>query len=285
MFEKIIFKVSWSVESFRPPPIVLRFFALFVFAAGAALAADPKEILIQPGGQPGRYTVAQWKKDWPGCGWENGVADGRLSVVERGGLKFFQVAHAVGAIGPEKGGAGWRYPFGRGESAELAYTLRFGRDFDWVKGGKLPGLCGGPENVSGGKPADGANGFSARLMWRKDGRGEAYVYHKHQREKYGDSFPFPAEFRFPTETDIRIRIRVRMNTPGKRDGTLQVWTTLGQTAEQLVVDRTDLEWRTADTFGVDGVYFDVFHGGSDGSWAPTRPCWTEFGKIAVTKEP
>jgi hypothetical protein len=157
--------------------------------------------------------------------------------------------------------------------------VRFSKDFDWVKGGKLPGLCGGPENVSGGRPATGTNGFSARLMWRKDGRGEAYVYHvnANQRGDYGDSFSFPESFRFPTEEDVHVRIAVAMNTVGKRDGSVRVWIAVGDAKEQLMVERTDMAWRTVDSFGVDSAYFETFHGGSDESWAPTRKCWAEFG--------
>jgi hypothetical protein len=258
---------------------------LCLLAAGAAPAFGGPEVRIQPSGPVGVYAVERWKTDWPGCEWQDGVTAGRVSVGARGAARVFRVDYATGQIGPEKGGVGWRFPFARCEAAELVYTLRFSPDFDWVKGGKLPGLCGGPENVSGGKPANGANGFSARLMWRADGRGEAYVYHKNQRTNYGDSFPFPAEFRFPTDTEVRLRLRVQMNTPGARNGILQVWMAISPpAAEELVVDRHDLEWRTAETFGVDGLYFDSFHGGGDATWAPTRPCWAEFGQITVARQ-
>jgi hypothetical protein len=238
------------------------------------LADLPLSIAIS--GEPGPYTKERWKSDWPGCEFEGGIKEGRVEVTEN---KWLRVNFAVGKIGPEQGGAGWRMPFGKHQAAEMSYTLRFSKDFDFVKGGKLPGLCGGPDNVSGGRPANGENGFSARLMWRKDGRGEAYVYHKNQKGDYGDSFAFPADFRFPTDTPVKVRIAVTMNTPGKRDGTLRVWID-----DKPVVERTDMEWRSVDTFGVDGLYFETFHGGGDKSWAPTRPCWVEFAEMRVTKE-
>lgn len=229
-------------------------------------------------GAAGPYTKERWKVDWPGCGFEGGITEGRVQVVERDALKWLRVNFAVGKIGPEEGGAGWRMPFGKHETAELSYTLRFSKDFDFVKGGKLPGLCGGPENVSGGRPANGRNGFSARLMWRRDGRGEAYVYHKNQKGDYGDSFDFPADFRFPTDAPVKVRIAVTMNTPGIRDGTLRVWID-----DKLLVEHGDMEWRSVDTFGVDGLYLESFHGGGDASWAPTRECWVEFTGMRVTK--
>ena len=253
----------------------MRFFvSLAVFSLQiAAFAELPLSIPIS--GEAGPYMKERWKADWPGCEFEGGIKEGRVMVTAD---KWLRVNFAVGKIGPEEGGAGWRMPFGKHESAEMSYTLRFSKDFDFVKGGKLPGLCGGPENVSGGRPANGKNGFSARLMWRKDGRGEAYVYHKNQKGDYGDSFAFPSDYRFPTDTPVKVRIAVSMNTLAKRDGTLRVWID-----DKLLVERNDMEWRTVDSFGVDGLYFETFHGGGDSSWAPTRPCWVEFTEMRVKK--
>ena len=253
---------------------------LCLFAIPSALyAAEP--IAVSLSGQPGPYNVAQWKHDWPGCAFEDGVKQGRISIAKRDGQRWLHVAYTPAAIGPEDNGAGWRYPFRQREAAELTYSIYFMKDFEWVKGGKLPGLCGGPDNVSGGRPATGTNGWSARLMWRADGRGEAYVYHKNQPSNYGESFPFPATFRFPTEMPLRVRLAVIMNHPGKRDGVLRVWLAAGAQAEQLMVERTDLEWRSVPTFGVDSIYFETFYGGSGPDWAPTRLGWAEFGDFKV----
>jgi len=180
---------------------------IFLVSIHLASAADlPWSVTIA--GELGLYTKERWKADWPGCEFEGGIKEGRVMVTEGQRLR---VNFALGKIGPEAGGAGWRMPFGKHETAEMSYTLRFSKDFDFVKGGKLPGLCGGPENVSGGRPANGQNGFSARLMWRRDGRGEAYVYHKNR------------------------------------------------------------------------LYFETFHGGGHKSWAPTKPCWAEFGELRVSE--
>lgn len=62
-------------------------------------------------------------------------------------------------------------------SMMLSYEVAFDADFDWVKGGKLPGLRGGLNSTgcSGGKEATGKDCFSTRLMWRADGLGEGTV--------------------------------------------------------------------------------------------------------------
>ncbi len=263
-------------------------FAVFLICSwlglgAVSLRARELPVVVTLGGVPGPYAVADWKRDWPGCDFQDGVKEGHVSLLEEAGVRWLRVGFVPGQIGPEKGGAGWRWPIGRQEVAELRYTLRFSPDFDFVKGGKLPGLCGGPENVSGGRPADGSNGFSARLMWRREGRGEAYVYHKNQPEKYGESFAFPPDFRFPTGKSIGVRLAVGMNAPGRRDGTLRVWIALPGEAERAVVMREDLEWRSAATFGVDGLYFETFHGGNDPSWAPQRACHADFTGLQVVR--
>lgn len=255
----------------------LLFLGLFLGSVGAA----ELPISLQFTGEPGVYNKTRWKHDWPGCEFEGGIAPGRVELVSGKGDRALRVNFAPGEIGPEHGGAGWRWPFGRQEAAECRYTVQFSPDFDFVKGGKLPGLCGGPENVSGGRPADGENGFSARLMWRRDGRGEAYVYHMDQPEKYGHSFPFPEEFRFPRNEPVQVRLAVTMNQPGKKDGTLRVWVQAGSSPERLMVERLDMQWRAKSTFGVDSLYFETFYGGGDKSWAPSKPGWAEFSAFKV----
>lgn len=262
-----------------------RFLQLLLFLFTSVVVADDLPLTeIHLGGPPGPYSVDQWKKDWPGCAWQDGVAEGNVSLVSRDGATQLRVDYQPGKIGPEENGCGWRFPIGSRESAEMRYTVRFSAGFDWVKGGKLPGLCGGPRNVSGGRPADGHNGFSARLMWRADGRGEAYLYHLNQPDRYGDRVPFPPDFRFPTDTAIHVRMQVVMNEPGRKNGKIQIWIRHGddeKTAEREVVHRTDLAWRSVATFGIDSLYFETFHGGSDISWSPQKPSWGEFGRISV----
>lgn len=72
----------------------------------------------------------------------------------------------------------------------VRYDVAFAENFDWVKGGKLPGIFGGKlvgkrqqsykwlihwigshgtRGCTGGDMADGDNCFSVRLMWRENG--------------------------------------------------------------------------------------------------------------------
>ena len=65
------------------------------------------------------------------------------------------------------------------QSMLLSYEVAFDAGFDWVKGGKLPGLRGGEDSrdngCSGGDRPDGSQCFSTRLMWRQRGAGESML--------------------------------------------------------------------------------------------------------------
>ncbi|GAA1240481.1 hypothetical protein GCM10009609_00150 [Pseudonocardia aurantiaca] len=142
---------------------------------------------------------------------------------------------------------------------DLSYQVRFPADFDFVKGGKLPGLYGGTV-TSGKRIPDGTNGFSTRYMWRADGDGEVYAYLP-TSEEHGTSLGRGC-WMFDSGSWNTIRQRVQLNTPGERDGRITVWQD-----DQLVLDRPGLEFRTTDELRIDGLFFSTFFGGDDSSWA------------------
>ncbi|MDZ4852296.1 MAG: hypothetical protein SGI77_23660 [Pirellulaceae bacterium] len=261
--------------------LILILVSVLFFCFQSCRAAEfPFDIAIS--GEGGSYDVKRWKVDWPGCNFEDGVAEGHASVVHHSNRNWLRVKCSPNQIGPEKGGVGWRWPLEGRERIELSYTLQFADDFEFVKGGKLPGLSGGPKSVTGGNPADGKNGFSARIMWRKEGRGEAYVYHMDQPDKYGQSFSFPDDFRFPRGEPIEITLRVGMNRLDQADGSIQVWVRrCDDAASMKVVDRNNVRWRTDKTILVDSLLCEVFHGGNDLSWAPQQTCSIDFTAFRV----
>ena len=58
-------------------------------------------------------------------------------------------------------------------NVSMEYAVFFPKNFQWVLGGKLPGLYGGRPGCSGGDAAEDC--FSTRLMWRAKGAGELYL--------------------------------------------------------------------------------------------------------------
>jgi hypothetical protein len=232
----------------------------------------------------GPYSHDAWKKDWPTCTWEEGL-DKRVSIV--GGTDAFsgrslRVLYPKDGVGPEEGGAQWNLKL-RESCPEVycSYMVRFGSGFDFVKGGKLPGLAGGKANTGGRKP-DGNDGWSARIMWRPGGHAVQYVYHADQKESYGDDFPWKTDGKpvvFIPGTWHHVETRVVMNTPGKKDGVIQSWFD-----GKLALDRQDLRFRNVDTFAVDLFYFSTFFGGSAKDWAASKDEYIYYDSFMVTRK-
>ena len=88
-----------------------------------------------------------------------------------------QVTYANGGFGSSGSGTQfyslWNSTGDAFRTMLLTYEVAFDSTFDWVKGGKLPGLRGGPDanSCDGGSASDGTC-FSTRIMWRKSGDGE-----------------------------------------------------------------------------------------------------------------
>jgi hypothetical protein len=158
---------------------------------------------------------------------------------------------------------------------DLTYQVRFPEGFDFVKGGKLPGLYGGKGN-SGGEIPDGTDGFSTRYMWRADGAGEVYAYLPSSEER-GTSLGRGC-WSFPPGEWTTIRQRVQLNTTDESDGRISVWQD-----DRLVLDRGGLEFRTTDGLRIDGLFFSTFFGGDDSSWASPVDQHVDFAEFTLTE--
>jgi hypothetical protein len=113
----------------------------------------------------GLYDVKTFIKDW-----ENeprrGVVEKRCRIVKKKGEKVLEIT--IPKDTESKGGSFWRLNFPRNlTDATFEYDIMFGDNFDFVRGGKLPGLGGGASMGCGGTQEQYQNGFSARLMWRE----------------------------------------------------------------------------------------------------------------------
>ncbi len=160
------------------------------------------------------------------------------------------------------------------DELRLSYDVRFSDNFDFVKGGKLPGLFGGA-GASGGNIPDGTDGFSTRLMWRRDGDGEMYAYLPTSKG-YGTSIERGA-WQFEPGDWTRVEQEVKLNNPKRSDGEIRVWVN-----DELVIDQRDLKFRTTDSLKIDGVFFSTFFGGGDASWATPQDVHVDFANFAVS---
>jgi hypothetical protein len=133
----------------------------------------------------------------------------------------------------------------------LQYFVRFQPDFDFVRGGKLPGLYGG--TVTGGQVIpDGTNGFSTRYMWRGGGDGEVYAYLP-TSEDHGTSLGRGCWF-FAANQWVGIEQRVQRG----------------------------LTYRTTDQLKIDGLFFSTFFGGGDESWASPVDQYADFASFTIS---
>lgn len=166
------------------------------------------------------------------------------------------------------------------ESLYLRYYVRFDPGFDFVKGGKLPGLAGGAGNTGGHKP-NGKDGWSARVMWRADGKIVQYVYYPDQPGVYGEDFAWdyggcPRYFK-PGKWHC-VETFVQMNTPGKKDGIIRSWLD-GDKALEI----TGLRFRDIPEIKIDKLEFETFFGGGDSSWATPRDQFSMFDNLVIAK--
>ncbi len=179
--------------------------------------------------------------------------------------------------GVDIGGAGFYANLGISptNALRLRYFVRFPENFDFVKGGKLPGLFGGTV-TSGGDIPDGTNGFSTRLMWRKQGEGEVYAYLP-TSEKYGTSIGRGA-WQFKPGIWYEVEQEVILNQPNQEDGRIRVWIN-----NELVLNRGGLVFRTTDRLKIEGIFFSTFFGGGDPSWSTPKDVYTDFADFSVSQ--
>lgn len=169
-----------------------------------------------------------------------------------------------------------------------AYDIFFEDGFEFQLGGKLPGLCGGKCYTGNAMPETG-DGWSARIMWRKDGNAVQLIYFMGQKSEYGDDFKWDLngtipQKQFTTGTWHRIVNKVSMNTiasPGNGDknGRVQAWID-----GELALDVDTLRLRDYDTVKVDKFYLSTFHGGSSAEWAPTHDCFIRYDNFTVSTD-
>jgi len=101
-----------------------------------------------------------------------------------------RVFYPRGEYRHQRTGAQWKHDLINSyDELFFAYKIRFGADFDFSLGGKLPGLAGRTAN-SGGNVPNGTDGWSGRIMWKSNGKIVQYVYHPDQSQNlpYGDDF-------------------------------------------------------------------------------------------------
>jgi hypothetical protein len=211
--------------------------------------------------------------------WNDGLDEGRATIVDESGDRFLRVTYPAAEYGPGDGGVQFQIalPSAYGE-LYLSYRVRFAEGFEFVKGGKLPGLVGGSAPTG---CVDDTDGFSARMMWRTAGAAVQYMYFPEKLNDCGDDYAYTTDgvaLHFLPGTWHTVEHRIVMNAPGEHDGVVQAWFD-----GALAVDEQAFLLRLVDgTYEIDALYFSTFFGGGDSSWAPAAAQIVDFDDIVIS---
>ena len=149
--------------------------------------------------------------------------------------------------------------------ATMEYNLYFQPGFEWKKGGKLPGLCGG--ECPRGCTTTRGNGWSARLMWQQNGGISTYVYWP-EMPNSGCGVQFLWDKTLETGVWYNITTYVKMNTPGVKNGVAK-----GYVNGKLVFTKSDFKWVEDAAVGkrITFAYITTYAGGkSVEQFAPSK---------------
>jgi hypothetical protein len=185
------------------------------------------------------------------------------------------------------------------DSCSLSYSVFFPPNFDFVKGGKLPGVCFGSkgrECSTGGKWSKDAGSF--RVMFREKGAAIGYVYMalgSPTNTMNQQSAEFKAVAKTTRKTGINlwhnprnptfrmlagswnaVLVQIRLNSPSSRDG----WLSMTINGKTMRLD--GLTFRTSSSVRVDTLNFVTFLGGSGKEWESKVDSYILFKDVIVS---
>jgi len=231
----------------------------------------------------GTYTTTDLANQWSATS-SAGIEQGRVAI-EAGENNnhgnVMRIKYEANKRGLGAGGVQWKTRIPSSDELYVSYWVKFQEGFDFVRGGKIPGLAGGTMNTGGKKP-NGLDGWSGRMMWRPIGEAVQYVYFPDQKNITGKDFPWDVNSQksFIPGKWHKVETRIKMNTPGIRNGVIQSWFD-----GELAVDEQSIRFRDVDTFAIDYFLFSTFFGGGDDTWATTKEEYTYFDNIIVSTKP
>ncbi|XP_071098172.1 uncharacterized protein [Haliotis cracherodii] len=201
-------------------------------------------------------------------------------------LRIFYKEGSYSGSGDYRGAQFYSRPISPRTCLTLDYKIYFAENFDFVKGGKLPGLWGGSQECSGGRNADEC--FSTRYMWRSGGDGVVYAYipdnqksdfcdrnEVHCNYDYGNDIG--RTWVFKTGQWQRISQTVKLNSVGSENGALTV-----RFNRTEVLQVKDLVFRNSDDIEIEGIFFSTFFGGGSSSWASPTDTYTYYKEFQLS---
>jgi hypothetical protein len=231
--------------------------ALLIWASGLATApaeAAPPRILM--------------REDFNGTGKDGFAAralqNPKIRLAEKAGpdgSDAIRVAYVGFKSGSER--VTLRHPLdAKVDRATLSFDVRFDKAFQWTHGGKLHGL--GPRKpITGGKQRK-PDGWSARIMFKKEGRCATYLYDQDKKKKYGIGHTSSTPV-FAAGQWHHVVLQVTLNDPGRSNGSARI---LIDNREALKSERIAFREKGGDETLIQQFLFSTFHGGSSSKWTP-----------------
>ncbi|TFY63945.1 hypothetical protein EVG20_g6115 [Dentipellis fragilis] len=251
-------------------------------ALGVHKVSDPRNLphnLVKP---PAPIVPSNNNDELPDEAWEAVYPAGSInpSAPIKGGFGFYMSGPQAFKEQVNDKGA---------QEAVVGYEVMFQEGWEWVKGGKLPGIFGGigdfAYKCTGGRSNERCKCFNLRLMWRANGVGELYAYlpmndtntarllavppFSHQNPDFGFTVGRGA-WTFPTGKWTKIAIRARMNDVGSANGEVELWVD-----GKSVISVDGLVLREDAESHIKGMHFQTFFGG-DSLWSSTWWMHSDF---------
>lgn len=234
----------------------------------------------------GLVSDSQIKTNWS-TRYAKGPDEGRVEIVtDSQSGKAARVKYPAFGNQSTPSGATWETDINvSSDELYMAYWVKFDSNFQFVKGGKLPGLAGSTSFPYGD------NEFTTRLMWRENGKLEFYL-HDYKLDNNAGEEPyrvfwddFGEHARIIPGQWHHIEIRQKLNSPGQLNGRLQGWL-------DGVLMCDDTSNSGVRDFGqnntkINQLYFSTFFGGSSTpeiQWQPINDVYVTFDDFTVSTQ-
>lgn len=270
--------------------------ALSFCASNASAAPSSLSINYQNYDNNHNYTRANLENDLEDLRNANNYGDGnqRIQVFPSGsGYKRLRFNFQRGEFGRDNYNSAGN--LAGNNTYTINYSVRFEDNFDFGRGGKLPGIGGGT-TPAGGRPD--TTGMTSRLMWRRDNRDnngvtrrylESYHYWLGQYRRYapnGANGTKDNSFRFGDRTYLvpatdnewyHIGMQATLNEGAGR-GRLQISVNgVMRYNRQHTYLTSNASWRM-------NTYLQaLFYGGADSTWAPSRDSALLLDNVVVNR--
>ncbi|KXN87085.1 hypothetical protein AN958_09295 [Leucoagaricus sp. SymC.cos] len=177
----------------------------------------------------------------------------------------------------------------------MSYRIMLQKDWEWVKGGKLPGFFGGVGQLAygctGGRQDERCQCFDMRPMWRNSGVGELYTYlpmegkNTEILKKIPPRFVENSNYGFSVGRGafdwtkamgkwMAVACRIKLNDVGQSNGEIELWID-----GKSVIAATGLILRKSTQSIIKGMHFETFFGGHTEDWASPKDQRAWFSDI------